>query len=121
MYSREIEDYLKYIHFLSKEKGYARTTELAQKIDVSLPSISQMVKKLREQKLLLHKKYGVIKLTEKGKRIAKELELRNKIFVDFLKKIGVPKETAERDACELEHNLSTETLARLMIFVRRMK
>ncbi len=115
--TKSIEDYLKTIYILVKEKGVAKTLEISSMLNVRPPSVSEMIQKMSEQGLVSHKKYRGITLTKKGERLAKEMYTRNETLVDFLKIIGVDEEIAKEDACRMEHDLDPMTMEYLTQFV----
>ena len=64
------ENYIKSIYTLSQAKGEVFVSELAQKLDVKLPTVNSMVKKLAAKTIVAYAPYKGIKLTEKGKKEA---------------------------------------------------
>ncbi|MDR2842423.1 MAG: metal-dependent transcriptional regulator [Spirochaetaceae bacterium] len=111
------EDYLEMVSFLSDE-GEVRVTDIASRLGFSKPSVFTAVKSLEEKELVEHKRYSTISLTAKGKALAKEIRERHNLLTEFLNKIlGVNAETAEKDACKMEHVLSEETLSKMEIML----
>ena len=108
--SRSAEDYLETIYFLSKEKGYARVLEIARALGVRPPSVTQMLKKLRDMGLVHYERYGKVMLTEKGEELAREVRKRHVRLKLFLIALGLPEHLAEEDACAMEHVLHEETV-----------
>lgn len=117
-YSSRAEDYLKSVLLLSKGKGYARTSEVARELGVKPPSVTGMLKKLKDKGLLEHESYGGIKLTAKGRRVAEKVREKQETIRAFLNLILVPKGAAKRDSCKLEHQLSPETMRNLELFLK---
>ncbi|HDI12702.1 MAG TPA: metal-dependent transcriptional regulator, partial [Hadesarchaea archaeon] len=60
-----------------------------------------------------HEKYGKVSLTPQGMRVAEEVASRHKTLISFLELLGVDRETAEIDACKMEHVLNRRTMSRL--------
>jgi DtxR family Mn-dependent transcriptional regulator len=112
-----MEDYLKAIWNLQNKKGYVKAKDIADKLEVSRPSVSEMIKKLSENGYIVYEKYGGIVFTVKGKKLAQEIKKRHTLLVEFLKIIGVDEENTQRDACKLEHDVSPETITCLLEFV----
>lgn len=112
-----MEDYLETIWNLQHKKGYVKAKDIAERLEVSRPSVSGMIKKLSENSYILYEKYGGIVFTEKGKKLAQEIKRRHSLLVEFLKIIGVSEENAQTDACKLEHDVSPETITSLLGFV----
>ena len=117
MTTRNMEDYLEAIWDLQKNKGYIKVKDIADKLEVTRPSVSEMIKKLSENEYIIYEKYGGIIFTGKGKKLAQEIKKRHNLFVEFLKIIGVSEENAQQDACKLEHDVSPETITCLLEFV----
>jgi Mn-dependent DtxR family transcriptional regulator len=103
------EDYLEAIYHLVQDKGYASTLDIADKLQVSAPSVSSMLKNLATGGDLVYEPYRGMKLTEKGERVAKSVISRHEILMEFLTMIGVDKATAYTDAEGIEHHLHPET------------
>lgn len=118
MYSRAVEDYLEAIYNIIRRKGYARTKDIARELEVKPPSVTEMLKRLREASLVNYKRYEGVTLTAKGERVAKVVKTRHDTLKAFLGIIMVSDKTADRDACRLEHELSPETIEQLTKFVR---
>lgn len=115
------EDYLESIYIISKEIGTVRTKGLAKKLKVSLPSVTEAVKRLSKNGLLKYKRYGSIVLTEKGRKKAKQIYHKHKTLFNFLVNVlKLNKETAEIDACKIEHALSQVTLNKLTKFLKKI-
>jgi len=112
-----MEDYLEAIWNLQDKKGYVKAKDIADKLKVTRPSVSGMIKKLSENSYILYEKYGGIVFTAKGKKLAQEIKRRHTLLVEFLKIIGVDEQNAQTDACKLEHDVSPETMTCLLEFV----
>jgi len=117
MTTRSMEDYLETIWNLQDKKGYVKGKDIADKLEVTRPSVSEMIKKLSENEYIIYEKYGGIVFTAKGKKIAQEIKKRHTLLVEFLKIIGVDEQNAQRDACKLEHDVSPKTITCLLEFV----
>jgi DtxR family Mn-dependent transcriptional regulator len=119
--TQSLEDYLEMVSFLSDE-GEVRVTDIAARLEVSKPSVLTALKTLVEQGLLEHERYGTVTLTGKGSRQAAEIRDRHYSLTAFLKNVvGVSGETAEKDACKMEHLLSEETLEKIKSLTRKTK
>jgi DtxR family Mn-dependent transcriptional regulator len=116
-----LEDYLEMVSFLSDE-GEVRVTDIAARLKVSKPSVLTALRTLEEQGLLEHERYRTVTLTEKGALRAAGIRDRHNFLTAFLRDtLGVSPETAEEDACKMEHILSEETLKRMKILARSAK
>ena len=111
------EDYLKAILNITENKGFARTKDVAKALGVRPATTVEMLKKLEEKGLIKREHYGPTVLTEKGTKIATITMKKHKVLLDFFKMILVPEEEAEKDACDMEHNLSKVTNEQLIKFM----
>ena len=105
------EDYLEQILVLLKEKGYARSTDIAESLGVTKPSVSVAMKKLRENGYISMEKGGLISLTDKGYPIARRTYDRHQTLTKFFVSLGVDEAIARKDACKIEHDISEESFA----------
>ena len=103
------EDYLEAMLILEKQHGYIRSIDIAALLEVTKPSVSYAVKRLRENGYILMERDGHITLTEAGLSIAERIYERHTLLTKFLVALGVGEETAREDACKIEHDLSDET------------
>ena len=104
-----MEDYLEMIYRTCSEEGYARVNRLAEKLNVRPSSTTKVIQKLKELGLVNYQKYGVIKLTEKGKALGSFLLKRHEVIEEFLKILGI-EETRLKDTEMMEHDVSLGTL-----------
>jgi len=116
--SPSMEDYLEGIAMLGGKGKVVRVSQLSRKLKVKMSSVSSALKKLSEQGLLEHERYGYIKLTSQGDELAKEVFRRHKALTRFFAEaLGIEQETAEEDACKIEHVISPLSMERLTKFV----
>jgi DtxR family Mn-dependent transcriptional regulator len=111
------EGYIETIYNLIQTHGYARVADISETLNVKPPSVTNMLQRLDKQKFVTYTKYRGVILTPKGKYLAKALERRHKALRGLLIMMGVNEETADRDACEIEHRIDHETVKRLAKFV----
>lgn len=102
------EMYLETIYVLSK-KGPVRSTDVAERMGYSKPSISRAVGLLKSSGYLLMDKEGYLTLTDTGLAIATKIYERHIFLSEFLVKLGVDKDVAAADACKIEHVISEES------------
>ena len=108
--SKSIEDYLETIYAISKEKGHARVLEIARMLGVRPPSVTQMLRRLRDMGLVIYERYGKVELTELGEAVACKVAERHEVLKALLMALGLDEELAEEDACAMEHVLHEETI-----------
>lgn len=107
------EDYLEAILVLQKEKGMARSIDVARHMDVSKPSVCHAVAVLRNGGFLTMDEDHFLHLTDVGREVAEKIYERHCFFTEQLIAAGVDSKTAEADACRIEHVISSESFARL--------
>ena len=106
---RSAEDYLEAILHLQRERGTVRAIHIAEELNVSKPSVSIAMKKLRENGYIAMDSDGHITLLPAGEAIANKVYERHELLTHFFVQLGVSEETAAADACKVEHVLSQET------------
>ena len=116
------QDYLEAILDLSEQSPNVKSIDVAKKLDVSRASVNRAVNLLKEQGYITQERYGDIFLTDvglqEGKKIRETHDILQSFFVDVL---GVSKDTAEQDACMIEHCISEETKQKLKLLVENNK
>ncbi len=92
--------------------------DIAQALDVKMPSVNSALKVLKEKELIKHESYGHVELTKKGQEYAREVYRRHNLISHFFQEVlGLPYEIADDDACKVEHVLSPETVENLAAFM----
>ena len=110
---KSAEDYLEAMVILKEKNGYIRSIDIAGFLGVTKPSVSNAMKRLREDGYIEMENSGRITVTEKGMKIADKIYTRHKKLTGFFVDLGVNPEVAEADACKIEHDLSDETFEAL--------
>lgn len=114
--SQSQEDYLKIIHDLIQEKRVARIRDIAQRKNVSMPSVTEAMHKLAEDGYISYAAREYIELTTEGQRASQQLINRHQFLSSFLQNIlQIAPEKADAEACQLEHQLQPETIERMII------
>jgi len=107
--SPSAEDYVEMIYRLSNKTGFTRVNDLANALHVQPPSVSKMIHKLAELKLIKYERYGVIMLEEEGIKIGKALLERHNLVEEFLTLLNV-KEGLLEETEKIEHTINEEIL-----------
>ena len=107
------EDYLEAVLVLQHEKGMVRSVDLARHMGFRKPSISHAVSVLRDGGFLTVDADGFLHLTDIGREVAAKIYERNLFFTEQLIAAGVDWETAEQDACRIEHAISETSFKKL--------
>ena len=114
MFTANREDYMRGLYILEEEKGEIKSIDLAHYLNVSKPSVSEMVKELNKEGLIDYKKYSKLKFTSKGRRIAKKLTSKHRLIEIFLKNIlKISSKNIHHEAHRLEHAFSDESISKL--------
>ena len=104
--AEHLEMYLKAIWHIKESGGEAKISSVAKRLNVRQPSVVQMLKKLRERKLVQYNKSGV-RLTDEGKQIGSSM-IRNsrllEVLMDSALKIGIDEEMV----CGIEHHMNKQ-------------
>ena len=100
--------YLETILVLRKEKGSVHAVDICEKLGFAKSSVSGALSALKE-KGYISVRAGEIILTEKGLSMARSIYERHNVIKRYLMQLGVSEQTAEDDACKMEHTLSEET------------
>jgi DtxR family transcriptional regulator, Mn-dependent transcriptional regulator len=109
-----MEDYLKAAYRLKMDGKPATNQLLADQLGVSGPSVTNMVKRLDEMRLLRHTRYQGVELTPAGERIALEVVRHHRLLELYLAEtLGYPWDQVHDEAEKLEHHVSDELEARM--------
>ena len=107
------EDYLEAVLVLQKEKGMVRSVDVARHLEVTKPSVCHAVATLRDGGFLTMDSDYFLHLTDVGRAVAEKIYERHCFFTEQLIAAGVDPETAEADACRIEHIISDESFSKL--------
>ncbi|MFH1612715.1 MAG: metal-dependent transcriptional regulator [bacterium] len=117
--SSNIEDYLETITIISNKNNIVRVKDISKEMGVSMPSVNKAIKILSKEKLVSHENYGYVELTEKGRILGNTIYNSHNVLIKFLTEVlNVDYKIAQKDACKIEHNISDETLNRLIAFLK---
>ncbi len=115
--SDRAKDYLRIIHKIINQQGFARLSDVALELKVKPASAFGMLTKLQKQDLIIRKRYGKIKLTKTGIALAEANKKGHDTICKFLELLLVPHEIAVMDAGAIEHKLNHQTMVQLTKFV----
>ena len=116
------EDFLEAIYLIGKTKKVVRVKDIAQHLNIKMASVVVGLKSLAEKGLVEHEHYGYVELTPPGEEIAKKTLYRHQLLFKFFHEVlGLPGNIADRDACRIEHYLSSEGLERILKFIEFME
>lgn len=112
--TRSVEDYLKAIYRLSDQGQHATTSEIANHLGLSAPSVTGMVKRLSELGLVTHEPYKGVSLTAEGRKGALRMLRRHRVIEAYLVAfLGYGWETVHDEAERMEHGVSDQLIDRM--------
>ena len=114
-----MEDYMETIAILSTTNRVVRVKDIARKLNIKMPSVTAALNKLKNWELIQYEKYSYIELTEKGITMAQRVFKKHSCLFDFFHSVlALEINTANAEACKVEHDLDTDTFKRLHLFLR---
>ena len=113
--------YLETIHILSRRQETVHAVDVGEYMHFSKPSVSHALKLLKEGGYITVDADRHIILTDEGKRVAEDMYARHTVLTRLLTSLGVSGDTAERDACLIEHDLSEESFEAIRKTVEKHK
>lgn len=117
-----LEDYLETIYLLQKSSPVVRVKDIAKKYNVKASSVTPAMKRLSEAGLIDYQQREYILLTKIGEELACKVYSKHELLFSFFNKIlKIKKSTAYKDACLIEHNISSETYKKLSLFMKKHK
>jgi DtxR family Mn-dependent transcriptional regulator len=119
-FTRSQEDYLKALYKLHGDSRPVPTRELAQRLGISSPSVSEMVTRLTAQGLVEHDRYRGQQLTREGRKVALELVRHHRLLEMFLVQVlGYSWDEVHEEAERLEHVISERMEQRIFELLGR--
>lgn len=112
------EDYLKAVYLFSQKEQNVRSSDIAVFLGVTKPSVHRTMKVLQNAGLVIKPLYGEISLTDKGRICAEVVLCKYCLLKRLFLSLHVNEETAEKDACRIEHLVSDETLLHLLEYLK---
>ena len=120
--SKSLEDYLEAIVMLGgTTEQSVRPSDIARKMGVSKTSVGKALTAFREKGLVTQPYYGEATLTEEGYAYGVSMLKRHRSLTAFLEQaIGIPRDTAEEEACQIEHAISDESFEKWEAFFEQL-
>jgi DtxR family transcriptional regulator, Mn-dependent transcriptional regulator len=119
-FTRSQEDYLKALYLLGGDERPVPTRELAQRLGISSPSVSEMVTRLSTQGLVEHDRYRGQQLTREGRKVALQLVRHHRLLEMFLVRVlGYSWDEVHEEAERLEHVISERMEQRIFDLLGR--
>ncbi len=115
------EMYLEIILRLEKQNGQVRSIDIAKELGYSKPSVSRAMNVLGKSGYINHESYGDIILTKLGRKKANRLFERHQTITQYLiSSLKIDAQTAEEDACRIEHIISQKTADSIKKYVEKL-
>ena len=115
------EMYLETIYVLSGKIGNVRSIDVGEYMGYSKPSVSRAIGLLKNGGYVTVDGEGHLHLTDLGLEIAAKINERHRVISEILIRIGVDRETAEEDACKIEHAISDTSFEALKQYLDKKK
>ena len=119
--SEAIENYLETIHILSLKLNEVHAVDVCSYLGYSRPTVSIVLRQMRENGLVTVDEDNHIHLTQEGLAIASAIYERHTTLSQLFISLGVSPDTARRDACKIEHDLSEETYQAVKRYAESME
>ena len=115
------EDYIEAIYLFEEKNGFSRVGEIANFLAVKLPSVNKAIKELEERKLVVHQKYGYIKLTDEGRKIALSIINKHNSLRELFNMLGISSKNSQKYACYIEHIIEKKDYDKVMKLIKYFK
>ena len=116
-----MEDYIEVIYSLEKNKGYARSADIAEKLEVYPSTVTKMLKKLDVEGYIVYEKYRGIALTEQGEKMGEYALTRHELLEDFLRLIGVDEDKIYEEVEGIEHHFGKSSLEKIKDLMKYLR
>ena len=115
------EMYLETIFVLSKTGKPVRAVDVGEHMGFSKPSVSRAIGLLKKGGYVITDADGYLRLTDAGVEYASKTYERHTLLTELFVRLGVDSETADEDACKIEHDLSDTTFQAIKAYVENLK
>ncbi len=115
-----VENYLETILILSKQQPDVHAIDICSYLGYSRPTVSIVLKKMKDDGLVSVNSDNHITLTERGREVAEHIYDRHTVISEFFMLLGVKRDVAVEDACKIEHDISDETFELLREHYRKL-
>ena len=115
-----VENYLETILILSHKQPDVHAIDICSYLGYSRPTVSIVLKKMKDDNLVNVDSDNHITLTERGRDVAEHIYDRHNVLSSFFEYLGVNRDVAAEDACKVEHDLSNETFDLLKAYCNKI-
>lgn len=121
MVSKALEEYLKTMYILKKQKGNIRVTDIAEKMNCSKASVNKALNNLKANNLVNYETYGTIELTDEGENLSKKiLEAYDIVYLFFKDVLNLDEKLAKNEADKIKSTISDDTINSLAKYVHKV-
>ena len=114
MITSSLEDYLEYIHNKITQDKAIKAIDIANKFNVSRPTVSEALIRLADLDLIIYEGRRGIKITQKGIEQAKKTIKKHDVLSSFFTKIlKIDSALADKNACKIEHVIDDELIEKM--------
>lgn len=110
------QNYLETIFILYLDKKEVRNKDIVEKLGLARATVTHMLKSLEQKGYIKYGDDKIVKFTSKGKKIAEKLYEKHLYFTKLLMYLGIDKETAELEACQIEHSISNDSFEKIKYY-----
>ena len=110
------EDYLEAILIQQNRNGCVRSVDVADFLGVSQASVCRAIRLLQEGGFVNMDREKLLRLTKAGQEVARRIYERHCVLTEILVALGIDADTAEEDACRIEHDLSADSFEKIKEF-----
>lgn len=116
--SSSLEDYLEAIAEIIETKGHAHTKDIAERLQVKMPSVTNALQALSVRGLINYQSHSPVVLTSRGAEMAAVIRHRHSALKSFFSGLLKLEETeADETACRIEHVISETVLSRMVVLI----
>lgn len=115
------EMYLESIYVLIRKMNTVRSIDVCEYMGFSKPSVSRAIGLLKKGGYVITDADGYLLLTDAGVEYASKTYERHTLLTELFVRLGVDSETADEDACKIEHDLSDTTFQAIKAYVENLK
>jgi Mn-dependent transcriptional regulator len=115
-----VENYLETILILSQKQPDVHAIDICSYLGYSRPTVSIILKKMKDEGLVTVDDDNHIRLTDTGKEVAERIYDRHTVLTDLFIYLGVNRDVAAEDACMVEHDISDETFECLKAHYKKL-
>jgi DtxR family Mn-dependent transcriptional regulator len=117
--SETLQNYIEAIYEIILEKNGVRVKDIARRLEVKNSSVVSALRALAKGGYINYEPYGIISLTPKGNAVALQLTEKHRVlrhFFDWV--LGLDRNTADANACKIEHTMSEDVFRRFTQFIK---